>query len=325
MKSMILLAALALPMAAAAEEGVVSFEELIVKMSDGGKRHFLYPDNLSQRFADRKVHAQAESLEGPSAFAAGMEILKAAGMATVLQESGAIRIVLVESAGKEALRVISSVAELPANDEFCSLAIVLRFGRTRDLLAPVQALISDPRNVVCTESTNSMIISDYASNLRKLAKIIERIDVGQDATNWRITVAVLEGKDGVVSAPEGFDAAKLHEATGRTSFTFVGDGMATLSMGGSASDRGGKGVALVRLWGGEKLASNIRTSIAQDGSLMIDEFVILTDLAEGKTNSPLLQTRLGVKSGVWTVAGSLPGDGTSNAGRVVLVKAEPVK
>jgi len=316
----------AAPLAARSEENMVSFDDVISKMSEGGKRSFLYQENTAARFAERRIHGGAAALDGPRPYETGLEILKTSGLAAVPLASGTIRIVPAESASKEALRVISSVDELPAAEEFCSLALILRHARVRDMLAPVQALISDPRNVVCTESTNSMIVSDYASNLRKLAEIVRRLDVGQDASTWRISIAVLEGTNtGEPSVPAGFEGVKLEAATGRKTFKVLGDGMATLLMGGIPSDRGPQGLTTVRLWGGGRLGVELRASLSSEGGMTLDQLRITGEAEDGKEPPILLQTRMGLRDSAWSIAGSLPGNGKDAAVRVVLVKAEPAK
>lgn len=316
---------LAAPLAALSEENMVSFDELIVKMSEGGKRSFLYQEGTAARFAESRVHGGTAALYGAAPYEVGLEILKTSGLAAVPLPSGAIRIVRADAASKEALRVISSVDELPAAEEFCSLAIVLRHARARDMLAPVQALISDPRNVACAESTNSMIVSDYASNLRKMAELIRRMDVGNDASTWRISVAVVEGTDGLESVPAGFEGARLQAATGRKAFKVLGDGITTISMGGNTSDRGTQGLANLRLWGGEKLGADCRVSLSVEGALTLEQLRITGEAEAGKESPTLLQTRLALKDSGWSIAGSLPGNGKDNAVRVVLVKAELAK
>lgn len=316
----------AAPLAALSEETMVSFDDLISKMSEGGKRTFLYQESIAARFAERRIHGGGAALEGPKAYEAGLEILKTGGFAAVPQPSGAMRIVLVETASKEALPVISSAEELPVAEEFCSLLVILRNARARDVLAPVQAMISDPRNVLASESTNSIIVSDYSSNLRKLAGIIRRIDSGQEASTWRISIAVLQGIDaGAASVPAGFESVKLEAATGRKAFTVLGDGMTTLLIGGSLSEKGMQGAATVRLWGGEKLSVDLRASLSATGALTLEHLKITGETEAGGEPPTMLQTRLGLKDGAWTIAGSLIGDGDNAKIRVVLVKAEPAK
>lgn len=316
----------AAPLAALSEEKMVSFDDLIAKMSEGGKRTFLYPEDIAARFTARGVHGGGAALEGPKAYEAGLEILKTAGLAAVTQPSGAIRIVQTESASKEALRVISSVDELPAAEEFLSLLIILRHARARDVLAPVQAMISDPRNVLASESTNSIIVSDYASNLRKLAGIIGKIDAGQDASTWQISVAVLEGSDAdKASIPAGFEYVKLEAATGRKAFKVLGEGMTSLLLGGLPSDPKTQGLATVRFWGGEKLSLELKASLSAQGALTLEQLKILGEAEQGKDQPTMLQTRLGLKDSGWAIAGSLLVHENDKTVRVVLVKAEQVK
>jgi hypothetical protein len=107
------------PLAAISEEHIVSFDELIAKMSEGGKRTFLYQEGTSARFAERRVHGGLAALDGPRAYEVGLEVLKTGGFAAVPIAGGAVRIVLAELAGKEALRVVASADDLPAVEEFC--------------------------------------------------------------------------------------------------------------------------------------------------------------------------------------------------------------
>lgn len=321
-----ILLAFAAVLPCAAEDGPVSFEALVAKMSAGGKRSFQYQESVAGRFAERRVHGDTAALDGPKAYEAGLELLKTAGLAAVPLASGAIRIVTTEQAPKEALRVVNTAEELPASEEFCSLAVTLRHARVRDLLAPMQALISDPRNVVVAESTNSLVVSDYASNLRKLAGLIARMDAGGEAGTWRIMVAVLEGADAdAVSAPKGFDGAKLAEATGRESFTLLGDGMATLAVGGMSPDRGPLARAAIRLWGGGPLGVQMTVTASADGGLTFEELKVAGEAEEGKEQPVMLQTKFSVKDTGWTIAGTLPVAGKDGKCRAVLIRVEAAK
>lgn len=70
----------------------------------------------------------------------------------------------------------NDVDNLLARDQMITQVIPLKYASARDILAPAQALLSDPRNVLASETLNSIIITDYALNVKRILGIITMID-----------------------------------------------------------------------------------------------------------------------------------------------------
>jgi general secretion pathway protein D len=69
-----------------------------------------------------------------------------------------------------------AAADLLSNDQMVTQVIPLKYASARDILAPAQALLSDPRNVLASETLNAIIITDYALNVKRILMIINMID-----------------------------------------------------------------------------------------------------------------------------------------------------
>lgn len=329
MKTLVLtlLAALCLPLAAAAQERGPELADLLARMADGGKRRFIYDEQASSRFREEKARIIPAGAESDESFATGIEILKAANLALVSVETGAIptwKVVWTEKARDEALKSSTSVAALPSTNEYCSLQVSLKYLRARDLMSTVQMLLSDPRDVTVLETGETLIMCGFAETLRSVGKLIAAADVAPaDGLSWRITVAAVEASEGGDGAcPEAFKDAGLPAATGKKTFRLMTDGCVSVMTGGPAGKNSGS--ARVGLVLGPEGAMDVVMSLNRDtsGAPMLDS--VEARGKEGNVAGASLSARLALKEGAWVVAGTVP---TKDAARavVVLLRVEKLK
>ncbi|MEK7467793.1 MAG: type II secretion system secretin GspD [Planctomycetota bacterium] len=164
----------------------VTVENLIVMVSNLTGKAFIYdkealkakpPVNLSRpmQVSEGGVYALFESVMAGMQLALVPKFLEVeAGKPTI----EVITIVKREESSKQPLAVVLNDAaeKLLARDQMVTAVIALKYASARDILAPAQALLSDPRNVLASETLNAIIITDYALNVKRIQGIIAMID-----------------------------------------------------------------------------------------------------------------------------------------------------
>jgi hypothetical protein len=320
------LALIVCPLASAAEDRPLELRELLGRMSDGGKRRFLWEENVSSRWLERKVSLTPESAEGDASFAMGLSLLRTAGLAAVaIEDAGPStwRIVPEAEATKHVGKARLSVDDLPPSDEYTALLVTLKHVRVRNVLAPLQALVTDPRNVLVEEDGNTVWLADYSQSLRRAGEYLRRVDAEPAAAStWRISVAAVEADaDGDGSVPEAFSKVGLPVATGRKTFRLVADGSVGVSTG--SDFRGGSGTNSLRLKLGGGLNADARLQVLRDadGAPVIEAFEIVVPDKGEQTFAGSLGTRVATKEGTWTIAGTIPAKESSKL-LVILVRAD---
>lgn len=291
---------------------------------ESGRRLFSGED-LGLR--NRKVRVTPEGLEG-DAYELGLDLLKAVDIAAVPEENDPRRVTLVPApiAAKRGVRVYTSVDALPRANEFCSLVLATRHLSPRDLQAVLINVVTFPQNCLSMESAGKIVMSDYASNLRKLARLVEQLDVPRPAQAGRVSLALLSAAaEGTPSVPEPFRGLRLPETTGRNHFALAAEGFGRLEtpppvVPGVRGPVGG-GLA-VRLTGDRPYVVEVDAMSFQGAGFLIERLALRSDAEGDRKASPLLQTRLLLKKGEWSVAGSVPSEkpGTS---LILLVRADP--
>ncbi|NUN49578.1 MAG: type II secretion system secretin GspD [Candidatus Brocadiae bacterium] len=164
----------------------VTLENLIVMVSNMTGRVMVYdrealkakpPVTLSrpQRIPEGAVYAMFETVmkqNGLALVTLNLETEKGKPTLEVVQ------VIKREEGAKSALEVSdpSNWESVLNRDQMITQVIPLKYASARDILAPAQALLSDPRNVLASETLNSIIITDYATNVRRVMTIIQMID-----------------------------------------------------------------------------------------------------------------------------------------------------
>jgi hypothetical protein len=321
------LALLALPQE---EDRAVTVTQVVEWMTKESKRTFVLDEQVATAFGPKKISAGPGALDASRAYESGCALLRAAGLAVVpLEEPSTARIVPASAAFREALRVYASAAELPKADEFCTLIAPLRHLGVREAQAALMNL-TYPQGVVPVESASSLVLSDFASNLRKLAEVLRQIDVQRVWSAFRVSVAVLEGaKDREDAVPAEFRKLDLPALTGRNRFAALGEAMARVDIPAGRADgllRPGlppvpaAADAAMRFGGARPLLVEFAASVRGEGGPTLDRFTVRDDKEGTQAGPRLLETRVELKDGEWTLVGTVPGEKEGSV-LVVLVRA----
>jgi general secretion pathway protein D len=103
-----------------------------------------------------------------------LSALRLQGISAV-ENNGVVRIVL-EADAKQSTTPVADRQSLPTGDKVVTQVYPLRYESANQLIAVLRPLITANNNVVAYANTNTLVITDYADNIRRLNKIIEAID-----------------------------------------------------------------------------------------------------------------------------------------------------
>jgi general secretion pathway protein D len=109
-----------------------------------------------------------------------LAILEVHGFTAIKSESGNLyKIVRIEGARERAVPTIIGPTPDPerATDEIITQIVPLRFGSVGDLATLLRPLISARGNLIAHRETNVLIVTDAASNVRRLLDIVRLVDV----------------------------------------------------------------------------------------------------------------------------------------------------
>jgi hypothetical protein len=167
-----------------------------------------------------------------------------------------------------------------------------------------------------------LVVSDYSSNLRKLAVLVARLDVPRPSPTLSLSVALLQGVIGKEpQLPEPFKQLDLAKETGRNRFTPAGEGMARITAG--PVGRTAPPPLGLRFSGSQPYFVEAAVAADDDGGLLLETFSVNAESPADKKVTRLFYTRLALKEGDWTLAGTIPATGDEPL-IVVLVKASRV-
>ena len=278
-------------------------------------RKFIFTGDLGLRNVRIRVHE--ELLDTSDPYVVGVDLLRLAHIGVAPSDSfaGATEIFAAPVGGKKALKVYKSVEELPKANEFCTLVLHPRRVSPRAVQALLINIVSFPQNCLSAEDSGTLVLSDYASVLRKCAEITNDLDV---ARAFRVSVALLEGKAGKeASVPEPFRDLRLVDATGLNQFSVLGSAASRLerlqAKPGTASPAGKNAL---RFPGTPAFLVEFDGSVRAAGGPMLDRFTVSVDQERA---TRLFEAQISLKDDRWTFAGAVPTAGGTSL--VILVRA----
>ena len=105
------------------------------------------------------------------------------------EPGGIARVVLEADAKLQGSRVVAPAAVAPAGDQVVTQVFRLQYASASNLVPVLRPIIAPNNTITAYPADNSLVITDYAANLRRLAQIIEAIDTPASA---RIAVLPLQ-------------------------------------------------------------------------------------------------------------------------------------
>jgi len=103
----------------------------------------------------------------------GFTMVESAGLYKVIPEADA----KLQSAGVSVSENAPAAADLPAGNQISTQIFRLNFESANNMVTVLRPLISPNNTINANPGNNSLVITDYADNLRRLARIIAAMDV----------------------------------------------------------------------------------------------------------------------------------------------------
>lgn len=165
-------------------------------------KNFIYDDRVRGRVTI--VSPTRVSLE--QAYAVFESVLQVKGFTTVDGPGGSIKVIPVRDAKENAIGTVPGPTPTPNSDVFVTRLIPLRYIDAEAITNSLKPLVSKDAAMVAYPPTNTIILTDASSNIRRVLSILEAIDV----ETYKEELAVLK----VQHADAGALAQQLGEIYG---------------------------------------------------------------------------------------------------------------
>jgi general secretion pathway protein D len=184
------------------EEELVSLDfdgeiaELIELIARKTNRNFIYDD----RVRGRVTVVSPTPIPVDQAYAVFESVLQVKGFTTVTTPGGALKVIPLRDAKTTNVDTRSS-SHRPANrDHFVTRLIPLQYVEAEPIVNTLKPLISKDAAMAAYQQTNTVILTESASNIRRIIAILEAIDV--DTYQDEIAVIQVEYADAAVLAAQ---------------------------------------------------------------------------------------------------------------------------
>jgi general secretion pathway protein D len=147
-------------------------------------RNFIYDD----RVRGRVTIVSPSPIPVEQAFAVFESVLQVKGFTTVTTPGGAIKVVPVREAKESSIETVKSSRRPPNRDRFVTRLIPLNYIDAESIVTTLKPLVSKDAAMAAYAPTNTVILTESASNIRRLISILESIDV----ETYKEELAVIE-------------------------------------------------------------------------------------------------------------------------------------
>ncbi len=146
--------------------------------------NFIYDD----RVRGRVTIVSPTEVTVDQAFAVFESVLKVKGFSLVLGPGNTYKIIPIRDVKESSIDTIKDNRPSRNRDRFVTRLVPLRFIDAKAITQTIKPLISKDASLVAYEATNTIIVTDSESNIRRLLSILDAIDV----ESFRSELAVLK-------------------------------------------------------------------------------------------------------------------------------------
>ncbi len=136
-------------------------------------RNFIYDD----RVRGRVTIVSPTRVTVDQAYAVFESVLQVKGFTTVAAPGGAVKIIPVRDAKQSNVETSLGRRPTPRSDRYVTRLIPLRYIDADAITNTLKPLVSNDASMVAYPPTNTVILTDAATNIRRLLSILEAIDV----------------------------------------------------------------------------------------------------------------------------------------------------
>jgi general secretion pathway protein D len=131
---------------------------------------------------DDRVRGNVTVIAGPDvtveeAYKIFESILQVKGFTTVPAPGGMMKIIPIREAKESPIDTVQGPRATPDRDLFITRLIPLKYVKAETVNNTLKPLVSKDANVIAYAPTNTLILTDTATNIRRLMRIIDEIDV----------------------------------------------------------------------------------------------------------------------------------------------------
>ncbi len=174
-------------------------------------KNFIYDD----RVRGRVTIVSPTKITREEAYAVFESVLQVKGFTTVETPGGAIKVIPIREAKESNVETVRGRAATPKSDRFITRLIPLRFIDAEAITNTVKPLVSKDASMVAYPPTNTVILTDSASNIRRILSILQSIDV--ETYKEELTVIQVRHADATTLAAQLSEIfeAEVTSATGQ--------------------------------------------------------------------------------------------------------------
>ncbi len=206
----------------------VELSVVIATIASMTKTNFIYDD----RVRGRVTIVSPTAIPRSQAYAVFESVLQVKGFTTVQTPGGAMKVIPIRDAKESNIRTLQSNNPPPNRDSYLTQLIPLQYIDAESIVSTLQPLVSKDAAMAAYGPTNTVILTESASNIRRILSILESIDV----ENYRDELTVMR----IQHADAGTLADQISEIYGaEVATTAAGGGTRAAARRTSASRRGG--------------------------------------------------------------------------------------
>jgi general secretion pathway protein D len=136
-------------------------------------KNFIYDD----RVRGRVTIVSPTRITVEEAYAVFESVLQVKGFTTVEAPGGAIKVIPLREAKESNVETVRGEAATPATDRFITRLIPLRYIDAEAIAETLKPLVSKDASLVAYAPTNTVILTDAATNISRILSIVRSIDV----------------------------------------------------------------------------------------------------------------------------------------------------
>ena len=147
------------------------------------KTNFIYDD----RVRGRVTIISPTPVPAEQAYAVFESVLQVKGFTTVKTPGGALKVIPLREAKETSVETSRSTAAPLNRDTFITRLIPLRYIEAESIVNTLKPLVSKDAAIAAYGPTNTVILTESASNIRRIIAILEKIDI----ETYREEIAVI--------------------------------------------------------------------------------------------------------------------------------------
>ena len=111
---------------------------------------------------------------------------------TVVEMDGFAKVMPQKDATRKSIRTMTEEDEAKVEDKMVTQVIPLKYIEARTIISNLQLLISPNGNIFASDKTNTLVVTDTATNIKRLIEIITQLDVEISAGKLEVQVIPLK-------------------------------------------------------------------------------------------------------------------------------------